>query len=100
MPLNAVDFFLGAGAGIHFIDEDIRSFADGGSIDRSNSDEALGVNAHFGLDVGISRNVSLFGVGRFDIVDDNSNSLDAKAYLGLRFRFGGSRPDRWSPEDD
>ncbi len=100
MPLNAVDFFLGAGAGIHFIDEDVRVFANNGSIDRSNSDEALGVNAHFGLDVGITRNMSLFGVGRFDIVDDNSNSLDAKAYLGLRFRFGGSRPDRWSPDDD
>lgn len=100
MPLNAVDFFLGAGAGIHFIDEDIRQFTASGSIDRSDSDEALGVNAHFGLDVGLSRNVSLFGVGRFDIVDDNSNSLDAKAYLGLRFRLGGKRPDRWSPDDD
>ena len=100
MPYNAVDFFLGAGAGIHFIDQDVRQFTASGSIDRSDSDEALGVNAHFGVDVGLSHNVSLFGVGRFDIVDDNSNSLDAKAYLGLRFRFGGGRPDRWSPEDD
>lgn len=100
MPLNAVDFFVGAGAGIHFIDQDVRTVTSAGSIDRSESDEALGVNAHFGVDVGISRNVSLFGVGRFDIVDDNSNSLDAKAYLGLRFRFGGNRPDHWSPDDD
>jgi opacity protein-like surface antigen len=100
MPFQAVDFFLGAGAGIHFIDEDIRVFSSTGTVDRSDSDEALGVNAHFGVDVGISRNVSLFGVGRFDIVDDSSNSLDAKAYLGLRLRFGGNRPDRWSPDED
>ena len=100
MPFNAVDFFLGAGAGIHFIDQDVRRITRNGSIDSSDSDEALGVNAHFGLDVGLTRNVSFFGVGRFDIVDDNSNSLDAKAYLGLRLRFGGNRPERWSPEDD
>lgn len=100
MPFNAVDFFIGAGAGIHFIDQDIRRVTSTGAIDSSDSDEALGVNAHFGVDVGLSRNVSIFGVGRFDIVDDNSNSLDAKAYLGLRFRFGGGRPDRWSPDDD
>ncbi len=96
MPFDAVDFFIGAGAGIHFIDQD--AVVLGGNT--SASDEALGVNAHFGVDVGLSRRVSLFGVGRFDIVDDNSNSLDAKAYLGLRFRFGGSRPDHWSPGDD
>ena len=100
MPLHAVDFFIGAGAGIHFIDQDVRVFTATGAVDSSDSDEALGVNAHFGVDVGISRNVSLFGVGRFDIVDDNSNSLDAKAYLGLRLRFGGERPDRWDPEQD
>lgn len=100
MPFNAVDFFIGAGAGIHFIDQDARTLTSGGSIDTSSSDEALGVNAHFGVDVGLSRKVSLFGVGRFDIVDDASNSLDAKAYLGLRFRFGGGRPDHWDPDDD
>jgi hypothetical protein len=100
MPFETVDFFIGAGAGIHFIDQDIRTFSDGVATDRSASDEALGVNAHFGVDVGISRRASLFGVGRFDIVDDSSNSLDAKAYLGLRFRLGGNRPDRWSPDED
>ena len=100
MPFNAVDFFIGAGAGIHFIDQDIRVFTSTGSIDASASDEAVGVNAHFGVDVGLSRKVSLFGVGRFDIVDDQSNSLDAKAYLGLRFRFGGGRPDHWDPDED
>ena len=82
------------------IDQDIRVFTSTGSIDASASDEAVGVNAHFGVDVGLSRKVSLFGVGRFDIVDDQSNSLDAKAYLGLRIRFGGGRPDHWDPDED
>lgn len=106
MPYNAVDFFIGTGVGIHFIDQDLRVSSSSSSnapvivSNSSVSDEALGVNAHFGLDVGISRNVSLFGVGRFDIVDDASNSLDAKAYLGLRLRLGGNRPARWSPDDD
>ncbi len=106
MPFHAVDFFIGAGAGIHFIDQDVRvssRAANGAALTvstESRSDEAVGVNAQFGVDVGLSRRTSLFGVGRFDIVDDNSNSLDAKVYLGLRFRFGGKRPDRWSPDDD
>ena len=106
MPLNSVDFFVGAGAGIHFLDQDVRvstSASSGAPVIVSNSsvtDEALGFNAHFGVDVGLSRSVSLFGVGRFDIVDDSSNSLDAKAYLGLRVRLGGNRPERWSPADD
>ncbi len=105
MPFHAVDFFIGAGAGIHFIDQDFRTYSKASAgaptvvTEGSASDEALGVNAHFGVDVGISRRASLFGVGRFDIVDDDSNSLDAKAYLGLRFRFGGNRPDRWSPDE-
>jgi hypothetical protein len=103
MPLRAVDFFLGAGAGIHFIDRDLRTFTVTPTgvlaTDSSVSDEALGVNAQFGVDVALSWRTSIFGVGRFDIVDDESNSLDAKAYLGLRFRLGGRRPDRWSPGD-
>ncbi len=105
MPWRGVDFFIGAGAGIHFIDFDQRVFTVVNQVavsqrDESVSDEALGVNAHFGVDVSISRRASFFGVGRFDIVDDGSNALDAKAYVGLRFRFGGHRARRWSPDDE
>lgn len=107
MPYRTVDFFIGAGAGIHFIDTDLRTYtlantpgAVSVATNSSVSDEAIGVNAHFGVDVGLTRRATFFGVGRFDIVDDQSNSLDAKAYLGLRFRFGGNRPDHWSPETD
>ncbi len=83
MPLDAVEFFVGAGLGVHLVDRDFR----GAGLDLSGSDEALGVNAHFGVDVALWRNVSLFGVGRFDIVDDDRDELEGKAYLGARFKF-------------
>ena len=43
------------------------------------------IAAHFGVDVGISRNVSFFGVGRFDIVDDVAGDFQGKVYVGVRF---------------
>ncbi|MCP4200538.1 MAG: hypothetical protein GY769_01225 [bacterium] len=81
MPFNAVEFFIGGGIGLHFIDSDLQ-LAGG-----DDSDEALGVNAHFGVDVSVSDSVSLFGMGRFDLVDDDRDELEGKASVGLRFRF-------------
>lgn len=81
MPFNAVEFFIGGGIGMHFIDSDLQ--VAGGD----DSDEALGVNAHFGVDVSVSDSVSLFGMGRFDLVDDDRDELEGKASVGLRFRF-------------
>jgi hypothetical protein len=83
MPYNAVEFFLGGGIGVHFIDVE---FDDLDSFD-SDSDTALGVNAQFGVDVSMSKNVSFFGVGRFDLVDDDRDELESKASVGIRFRF-------------
>jgi hypothetical protein len=83
MPYNAVEFFLGGGIGVHFLDVD---FDDLESFD-SDSDTALGVNAQFGVDVSLSKNAALFGVGRFDLVDDDRDELEAKVSVGVRFRF-------------
>ncbi len=82
IPFNAVEFFVGGGLGLHFTDTDF----DLPDID-DDSDSALGANAHFGVDVSVSDNVSFFGVGRFDLVDDDRDELEGKAYVGLRFRF-------------
>lgn len=82
IPMESVDFFVGAGAGIHFVNADVTI---PGQATVTTDDEALGVNAQFGVDVHLSRSTTIFGVGRFDIVDDTSNSLEAKVYLGLRF---------------
>ena len=86
MPVNAVEFFLGAGVGIHFIDRDVARFALPAGIE--DSEEALGFNAQFGLDVSLNKKTSIYGVGRFDLVDDDRDELEGKVYLGLRFRFG------------
>jgi hypothetical protein len=82
-PIGGVEFFVGGGIGLHFIDTTIEQF----DIDESES--ALGVNAQFGVDVLISDRVSLFGMGRFDLIDgDRGDNLETKAAVGLRFRFG------------
>lgn len=83
-PVNAVQFFIGAGIGVHFTDSEIRVR----NVQRDVSNEAIGVNAQFGVDVSMSKKVALFGVGRFDLVDDDRDELEGKVYLGLRFRFG------------
>jgi thiamine biosynthesis protein ThiS len=86
IPFNAVDFFVGAGAGIHMLETDAFTNSDGVTV-AATDDDAFGVNAQFGVDVHLTENVTVFGTGRFDIVDDSSDSLEAKVYLGLRFGF-------------
>lgn len=81
-PIGAADFFVGGGLGLHFVDQDITVR----NVRSSISEESFGANAHFGVDVWVGRNVSLFGVGRFDIVEDRDD-LEAKAYVGVRFHF-------------
>jgi hypothetical protein len=84
-PVGGVEFFAGGGIGWHFLDTTI----DLPTIQIDESEGALGVNAQFGVDVSISESASLFGMGRFDLVDgDRGDDLQTKAYVGLRFRFG------------
>ena len=82
MPFNAVEFFLGGGLGLHFLDQDF-----GIPELEDESSTAIGVNAQFGVDVSVSDNISFFGVGRFDLVDDDRDELEGKASVGLRIRF-------------
>lgn len=81
-PLGAVDFFIGGGLGAHFIDRDL--VIDDSSL--SDSSVSVGANAQFGVDVHLSKKVSLFAAGRFDIVEERDD-LEAKAYMGLRIFF-------------
>jgi sulfur carrier protein ThiS len=86
IPFNAVDFFVGAGVGYHMLSAD--SFTTGeGTVVPSSDEDVIGVNAQFGVDVHLNHNVTVFGTGRFDIVNDANDSLEAKVYLGLRFGF-------------
>lgn len=85
IPFNAVDFFVGAGAALHMLETD--PIVIGDRTIAGTDDDAFGVNAQFGVDVHLNETVTVFGTGRFDIVDDSSDSLQAKVYLGLRFGF-------------
>jgi hypothetical protein len=82
IPVGAVDTFIGAGVGAHRLDAVL--LANPASGDKQTK---IGVNAQFGLDVYLTRSLSLFGTGRFDLVQDVRKSVQAKAYLGLRVRF-------------
>ena len=80
--LRVFEYFVGGGVGYHFLDRDVIN----GSQVESVDDGSIGVNAHFGFDVRMSDTLSLFGVGRFDLVDTEATADDqqTKVYLGLR----------------
>jgi opacity protein-like surface antigen len=85
--LRVFEYFVGGGVGYHFFDRDVLR---GGQVE-SVDDGSIGVNAHFGFDVRVSERLSIFGVGRFDLVQDDSSAggtddHQTKAYLGLRAR--------------
>jgi hypothetical protein len=83
MPFSRAESFIGAGVGVHFVDAALlesNSRLDG-------SETKLGVNAQFGLDLRMTRSLSAFGTGRFDLVQGSSESVQTKVFLGLRARF-------------
>lgn len=88
--MSRVEYFIGAGIGVHFLGADV----DLANVSTSEDADALGVNVHFGVDIDLSDNLALFGVGRFDIIDDNrdesvvvTEDVQGKGYVGLRFSF-------------
>jgi opacity protein-like surface antigen len=82
VPVGAVDTYIGAGVGAHRLDASLLS-----NPTSDSKQTKIGVNAQFGLDVYMTRSLSLFGTGRFDIVQDARKSIQAKGFLGLRCRF-------------
>ena len=72
----------GLAAGAHRLDADLLE-----NPTSAGKQTKLGVNAHFGLDVYLTHALSLFGTGRFDLVQGARKSVQGKAYLGLRARF-------------
>lgn len=83
VPFNRVDYTFGVGAGLHFFDFTVQS----GSQLIEESDERVGVNAQFGIDVRMTDSASIFGVGRIDLIEGDINEQQNKVYLGLRFLF-------------
>ena len=82
VPFPKVDYFFGAGLGIH-------SFDTGRDLSglQLDDDENFGFNVQTGLSGHLSRNVELYGLLRVDLVEDLQEE-QAKVVLGLRFTFG------------
>ena len=92
--LRSFEYFVAGGVGYHMIDRDVHTAAG----TRNISDDSIGVNAQFGFDVRVSETISLFGVGRFDLVQTDDNAIitsddkspddeQTKVYLGVRIHF-------------
>jgi hypothetical protein len=79
VQLQSVSYFVAAGLGMHFIDTDRFGVQD--------DTTSLGVNVQFGVDVHVTPALSLFGVGRVDLVEEWDDETQAKIYLGLRAHF-------------
>ncbi len=84
VPSRRTDYFFGVGFALHSFDygfdpDDIPEFDD--------SDTRLGGNFQVGLDVNLNDSVSLFGVGRLDILEGSLDDNQTKVVGGLRFKF-------------
>jgi len=86
VPGRAVDYFFGVGLGFHLLDSELRP-AGARGVGVSTSDTVLGGNFQVGLDIHLSDGVSLFGTGRFDVLENVDDTLQGKVYMGLRFKF-------------
>jgi hypothetical protein len=82
-PFSVAESFLGVGVGAHFIDAQL--LENNSNLD--DSETKLGANAQFGIDIRLSRSLSAFGAGRFDLVQGSADNVQSKVYLGLRARF-------------
>jgi hypothetical protein len=81
-PFSAAESFLGVGVGAHFVDSSLLE----NSSNVKGSETKLGVNAQFGIDLRLTRSLSAFGAGRFDLVQGAKDNVQSKVYLGLRAR--------------
>jgi len=84
VPFQQVDYYFGVGVGYHFYDVDDVLDVNTGQL-RDESDERLGMNAQFGIDVKMSDNVAVFGTARFDLIEDSDDEVQDKVFIGLRF---------------
>jgi hypothetical protein len=82
-PFAAAESFLGVGVGAHFVDSSLLE----NTSAVKGSETKLGVNAQFGIDLNLTRTLSVFGAGRFDLVQGAKDNVQSKVYLGLRARF-------------
>ena len=81
-PFASAETFLGAGVGAHFVDASVLA----SDANLKGSQTKLGANAQFGIDLHVTRTLTVFGAGRFDLVQGAKDNVQSKIYLGLRAR--------------
>lgn len=82
VPGRNVDYFLGVGFGLHFLDAEVQGFPE-----LAEDDSVLGGNLQIGLDVNFFEHLGIFGAARIDLLDSDQYSDQFKIYGGLRFNF-------------
>lgn len=85
VPGRAVDYFFGVGLGFHLLDGEVVNSDERPGFGVTGDETVFGGNFQVGLDIHLSETVSLFGTGRFDILEDVDDTLQGKVYMGLRF---------------
>jgi hypothetical protein len=85
VPFRRVDYHFGVGAGVHFLDT-AEVDATGVTL-AEDIEEKFGLNGQFGIDIELTEAASLFGTGRFDLVEGTEDDLQEKLYIGVRFHF-------------
>jgi hypothetical protein len=83
LPTRAVDLFFGGGVGVHFIGES-DLLAEGESVEGG---ARIGANIQFGVDMNVTDPVSVFALGRYDLLEGEIVDYQAKILIGARFRF-------------
>ncbi len=83
VPFGSVDSFFGIGVGVHSVDKSLLE----NDARLSGTATKFGANAQFGIDLFIKGKLSVFGAGRFDLVQGSQDKVQSKVYLGLRNRF-------------
>ena len=85
VPGRTVDYFFGVGFGVHSFDTTAN---DSSFSEFDGSDTRFGGNFQVGLDVNVTGNLALFGVGRLDLLEGGEfDDSQTKIYGGLRFQF-------------
>ncbi|HEX4962855.1 MAG TPA: hypothetical protein VF173_18610 [Thermoanaerobaculia bacterium] len=83
VPFGSVDSFFGVGAALHSTDKSL--IEDDPTL--TGTESKFGADAQFGIDIYLTNKLSVFGTGRFDLVQGAQSRVQSKVYLGLRARF-------------
>ena len=81
LPAGPAEVFFGAGFGYHFF-----GGGDPGEA-LAGEDREIGGNLQFGVDINFTRNLALFGSGRYDILLGNVYDFQTKITGGVRLKF-------------